>query len=143
MRANGITTYKGNSIPWDDKLVEDVHRTFDACQIFLYFIVWNLNDGGIGSVLSSQGSTMTTNGASNDLLGKFNPLTIIVVIPFLSYVIYPLLRRYKIRFGRVSRITLGFTLATISGVIGAIIQYVYSSFLSSVHWWGNSRDENF
>lgn len=55
MRANGITTYKGQPISWDDKLVDDVHRTFSACQVFLYFIIWNLNDGGIGSVLSSMG----------------------------------------------------------------------------------------
>lgn len=55
IRANGITTYKGQPISWDDKLVDDVHRTFSACQVFLYSIVWNLNDGGIGSVLSSMG----------------------------------------------------------------------------------------
>lgn len=123
MLSNGITMYRGKAIPWDDQLVDDVQRTFSACQVFLYFVVWNLNDGGIGSVLSSQGSTMTTNGAPNDLLGKFNPLTIIVTVPFLSYVLYPLLRRYKIPFGRITRITTGFALAAISSAIGAIIQW--------------------
>jgi dipeptide/tripeptide permease len=123
MRANGITTYKGQPIPWDDGLVDDVHRTFSACQIFLYFIVYNLNDGGIGSVGSAQAATMTTNGAPNDLLSNFNPLTIIVAIPFLSYVVYPTLHRYNIRFGRISRITFGFTLAWISGIYGAVLQY--------------------
>lgn len=123
MRANGINTYKGGPIPWDDTLVDDVHRTFSACQIFLYFIVYNLNDGGIGSVLTAQGATMTTAGAPNDLLSNFNPLTIIFMIPFLSYFVYPLLRKWKIPFGRITRITFGFTLAWISGVIGAIIQW--------------------
>jgi len=123
MRANGITTYRGRPISWDDNLVDDVHRTFSACQVFLYFVPYNLNDGGIGSVLTSQGSTMTTNGAPNDLLNNFNPLTIIVTIPALSYIVYPLLRKWNIRFGRIKRITLGFTLAWISGVIGAIIQW--------------------
>lgn len=123
MALNGIHTYKGEPIPWDDQLVDDVQRTFAACQVFLYFIVWNLNDGGIGSVLSSQGSTMTTNGAPNDLLAKFNPLTIIVTIPILTYVVYPAFRRYKIPFGPITRITTGFTLAAISSAIGAIIQW--------------------
>jgi dipeptide/tripeptide permease len=123
MRTNGITEWRGKPIPWDDALVDDVHRTFSACQIFLYFIVYNLNDGGIGSVATAQGATLTTNGAPNDLLNNFNPLTIIVAIPTLSYVIYPLLRRYKIPFGRVTRITFGFTLAWISGIIGAIVQW--------------------
>lgn len=66
---------------------------------------------------------MTTNGAPNDLLNNFNPLCIIVTIPLLSYVIYPMLRKYNIPFGRVSRITFGFVLATISGMIGAIVQW--------------------
>lgn len=123
LAANGITTYKDKPIPWSDKLVDDVQRAFSACQIFLYFVIWNLNDGGIGSVLSSQGSTLTTNGAPNDLLGKFNPLTIIVTVPILSYGVYPLLQKYKIPFGRVTRITTGFAIASLSGVIGAIIQW--------------------
>lgn len=123
MRANGITEYRGKPISWDDSLVDDVHRTFSACQIFLYFIVWNLNDGGIGSVSTAQGATMTTNGAPNDLLNNINPLTIIIAIPILSYGFYPLLHHYKVHFGRVSRITFGFTLAWISGIIGAVVQY--------------------
>jgi dipeptide/tripeptide permease len=66
---------------------------------------------------------MTTNGAPNDLLNNFNPLTIIVVIPILSYGVYPFLRKRNIQFGRINRITFGFILATISGVIGAIVQW--------------------
>ena len=114
---------KGITVSWSDKAVEDVHRTFIACQIFLYFPIYNLNDGGIGATSSNQGAAMVSKGAPNDLLGNFNPLTIIVFIPFLSYVIYPTLRRFKITFGRISRITFGFLLAAISGVIGAIIQW--------------------
>ncbi|RDW65209.1 hypothetical protein BP5796_09901 [Coleophoma crateriformis] len=137
MRGNGITTYKGQPIPWDDALVDDVHRTFSACQIFLYFIVYNLNDGGIGSVLTSQASTMTTAGAPNDLLGNFNPLVIIVAIPILSHVVYPLLHKYKIPFGRVTRITFGFTLAWISGIIGAIVQWrIYKTSPCGYHATG-------
>lgn len=46
---------------------------------------------------------------------NFNPLTIIVFVPFLSYVVYPMLRKYNIKFGRINRITFGFFLASISG----------------------------
>lgn len=123
MRANGITTYNGGEIPWNDDLVDDVARTFSVCQIYLYFVVYNLNDNGIGSVLTAQGASMTTNGAPNDLISNFNPLTIIVSVPLLSYVVYPLLHKWKIPFGRISRITTGFTLAWISGIIGAILQW--------------------
>ena len=128
LAAKGITTINGVPISWTDQLVDDTARTYVACTIFLYFPIYNSNDGGIGNTLTNQGAAMTTNGAPNDLLSNFNPLTIIVVIPLLSYVVYPMLRKYKIRFGRISRITFGFILATISGVIGAIVR-MYISFL--------------
>lgn len=66
---------------------------------------------------------MTTNGAPNDLISNFNPLVIMVAIPLLSYVVYPTLNRYGIKFGRIDRITFGFSIAAISGMIGAVIQY--------------------
>ncbi|RJE18444.1 peptide transporter [Aspergillus sclerotialis] len=66
---------------------------------------------------------MTTRGAPNDLISNFNPLTIIIASPVLSYVVYPLLRRYRIPFGPIKRITFGFVLAAISSVLGAILQW--------------------
>jgi dipeptide/tripeptide permease len=114
---------RGVQVAWTDRAVLDVQRTFEACVIFLYFPIWNINDGGVGSVLSNQGASMTTNGAPTDLLGNFNPLVIIVCAPILSYGFYPLLAKYGIKFGPVRRMTLGFSLATISGVIGAIVQW--------------------
>ncbi|CAD6574889.1 MAG: hypothetical protein ASARMPRED_006965 [Alectoria sarmentosa] len=123
LAAKGITTFNGKPISWTDKMVDDTVRTYAACTIFLYFPIWYGNDGGIGNILTNQGAAMTTNGAPNDLLSNFNPLTIIIVIPILSYGVYPMLRKYKIKFGRISRITFGFILAAISGMFGAIVQW--------------------
>ncbi len=102
---------------------KDVRRTLQACQIFLFFPVYYMNDGGIGNIETSQGSSMVTNGAPNDLLNNFNPLTIIVAVPIISYGLYPLLRKYKIKFGPIKRITTGFFLASFSGITGAVTQY--------------------
>lgn len=93
LAEKGITTFRGQPITWSEKSVDDVTRTISACAVFLYFPIYNINDGGIGSVATSQAAAMTTNGAPNDLLSNFNPLTIIVFIPFLSYVVYPALRK--------------------------------------------------
>lgn len=123
LRDKGITTFRGQPITWTDKNIDDVVRTIKACGVFLYFPIYNINDGGIGSVQTSQGASMTTNGAPNDLLSNFNPLTIIVFVPFLSHIVYPTLRRLNIKFGRISRITFGFTLAALSGVSAAVVQY--------------------
>lgn len=66
---------------------------------------------------------MITNGAPNDVLNNFNALTIIVAVPFLTFVLYPTLDRHKIRFGPISRITFGFILALISGIAGTLVQW--------------------
>jgi len=115
---------KGNKkISWTDQFVEDVKVTFDACKIFSFFIIYNITNGGIGGIQNSQANSMTTNGVPNDLIDNFNPLTIIILIPILDYVIYPILRKYKVNFRPVHRIFFGFILAAISQVIGAIIQW--------------------
>ncbi|TFB00742.1 Peptide transporter PTR2, partial [Trichoderma ghanense] len=114
---------RGIQVTWTDRAVLDVQRTFEACVIFLYFPIYNINDGGVGAAQSNQGASMTNNGAPTDLLGNFNPLTIIAVAPVLSYGVYPLLARYGIKFGPIRRMTFGFMLAAISGAIGAIVQW--------------------
>ncbi|KAI8627222.1 POT family protein [Xylariaceae sp. FL1651] len=113
----------GTVVSYSEKDVSDAQRTWEAVQIFLYIPIWTLNDGGVGNTLSNQGAAMTTKGAPNDLLNNFNPLVIIVVSPLMAQVVYPYLQRRKIKFGRIDRMTFGFALAIISGVIGAIVQY--------------------
>ena len=77
---------------------------------------------------------MATKGAPNDLLHNFNPLTLMVVAPIMTYILYPFLHRRRIKFGPISRMTFGFTLATISGVIGTIVQYrVYETSPCGYH----------
>lgn len=77
---------------------------------------------------------MTTQGAPNDLLANFNPITIIVVAPILNYGLYPLLRRKGINFGPVRRIVAGFLLGVATMVVGAILQWqVYETSPCGYH----------
>jgi proton-dependent oligopeptide transporter, POT family len=144
-----IEAQGGQRPTWNDRAVEDVRRTLSACMVFLYFPIYNINDGGVGNIQTNQGAAMTSDGAPNDLLvrrplgsphslgylgseqgviltqtqGNFNPLTIIVVTPILTYIIYPFLARRRIRFGPIRRLTFGFLLAAISGVLAGILQW--------------------
>ncbi|KAI1388541.1 PTR2-domain-containing protein [Hypoxylon trugodes] len=118
-----VLAEKNIAVTYSEKDVDDAQRTWEAVQIFLYIPVWYLNDGGVGAVSSNQGAAMTSNGAPNDLLGHFNPLVIVVFSPFMAQIVYPFLERRKIKFGRINRMTFGFVLAIISGVIGAVVQY--------------------
>lgn len=114
---------KETAISWDDQWVLDIKQTVNACKIFIYYPIYNLADTGIGSIETNQAGSMRTDGVPNDLFNNFNPLTIIILIPILDYLIYPTLRRYKIDFKPVYRIVFGFTLAALSQVAGAVIQY--------------------
>lgn len=115
---------KGNLIiTWTDQFVDDVRVTLSSSVIFLFFIIYNINDGGIGSIQNSQSNSLTTNGVPNTLFNNFNALTIIVFIPILNFGVYPLLRKYKIEFFPVYRIFFGFMLAALSQMAGAIIQW--------------------
>ncbi|KAI1206118.1 POT family protein [Annulohypoxylon truncatum] len=118
-----ILAEQGTHVSYSEKDVDDARRSWQAVSIFLYVPIWILNDGGVGAVASNQGAAMTSNGAPNDLLNNFNPLVIIVFSPLMAQVVYPFLERKKIKFGRISRMTFGFSLAILSGVIGAIVQY--------------------
>jgi proton-dependent oligopeptide transporter, POT family len=113
-------------VTWSDKNVRDVQRAWQAFQIFLYFPLFLLTHNGVGAIRTNQGASMVSNGVPNDLLGNFNALTIVWFAPLMSHVIYPLLNKHNIEFKRINRMTLGFLLCVVSGVVGGIVQhYVY------------------
>lgn len=51
-------------------------------------------------------------------------------------VIYPLLRRYKINFSPVLRMTAGFIMASVAMAYASVLQhYIYKSPPKSIHVW--------
>ncbi|KAI0150353.1 POT family protein [Xylariaceae sp. FL1272] len=119
---------RGEAVTYSEKDVSDCQRTWEAVTIFAYIPVWYLNDGGVGSVSSYQAAAMTTYGAPNDLLSTFNPIVIVVFSIFMAQVGYPVLRYFGITLGRIDRMICGFILATLSGLVGAIVQWrVYAT----------------
>jgi POT family proton-dependent oligopeptide transporter len=76
--------------------------------------------------LTSQAATMELHGAPNDLIQNLNPVSIVICIPILDFLIYPALRRYKINFSPLKRIFTGFMLASLAMVASCVIQsYIY------------------
>ena len=125
MEARGIVYYntkKKSAITWSDQWILDVKQTFDSCKIFLYYIIFNLADSGLGSVETSLIGAMKLDGVPNDLFNNFNPLTIIVLIPILEYGLYPLLNKFKIDFKPIWRICFGFVVCSFSQIAGFVLQ---------------------
>lgn len=63
---------------YDDQFVVDVRRTFQACGIFLFLPIFNINDGGLGAAANALSASMTTDGVPNDLLDNLNSVIIVV-----------------------------------------------------------------
>lgn len=64
----------------------------------------------------------------NDILQNINPFALIVFIPVFDKIIYPTLRRFKIHFGPIKRITCGFFCASLAMAWAAIVQHlIYST----------------
>jgi dipeptide/tripeptide permease len=136
-RAAGST----KDYQYDDQFVHDVRRTFQACGIFLFFPIFNINDGGLGAAANALSASMTTNGVPNDLFDNLNSVSIVLgkpsiptlplnllsltvlAVPLMNHVIYPVLRKYKIKWGPISRITFGFALCSIGSVGFSVLQY--------------------
>ena len=109
--------------PYDDQFVEDVRRTFQACGIFLFLPIFNINDGGLGAAANALTVGMQTNGLPNDLLDNLNSVSIVVMVPVMNQIIYPLLLRWGIKWGAISRMTFGFALCTIGSIGFSVLQY--------------------
>lgn len=112
MAANGIH----DPVPWNDSFVEDVRRTFQATGMFCFFPIQYINDNGLGISADALSTMLVTDGQPNDLISNFNSLSIIIMAPVLNYGLYPLLRKHRIHFGPVARITFGLFLSAVGAV---------------------------
>lgn len=115
-------------VPWDDRFVDEVKRTMQACVIFCFIPLPMINNGGLGAAANAQSASLTSNGVPNDLLDNLNPITTITTTFAMSYIITPQLRKMGIKFGPVKSIFAGSLFASIGSASYAIIQhYIYQT----------------
>jgi POT family proton-dependent oligopeptide transporter len=76
--------------------------------------------------LVSQASTMVLGKTPNDIVAKLNPIFIVIVIPLMDFVIYPLLRKCGVHLTPIKKITAGFVLASCAMISACVTQaYIY------------------
>ncbi|KAJ7795676.1 POT family-domain-containing protein [Mycena leptocephala] len=116
------------SITWDDEFVDEVHRTLEACKVFLFFpifwLCWLQINGNLGTVAAG----MTLHGTPNDLIKNLDAISIVILIPVFECTIYPSLRKMGVNFSPIKRITAGFFVAGLGELFYALTM-VYSSVL--------------
>ncbi|GFF45931.1 peptide transporter PTR2 [Aspergillus udagawae] len=115
----------GAVVCWDDTFVDELKRALVACRVFPIF--WLCN-GQANNNLVSQGSSLKTYGMPHDMMGLFNPLTILIAVPVFERLVNPALRRFHIPFKPISRMTTGFVAIAFAIAVAAIIQQlIYQS----------------
>ncbi|KAJ7866232.1 peptide/h+ symporter protein [Mycena olivaceomarginata] len=124
------SSYKAGEIPqritWDDEFVGEVHRTVEACKVFLFFPIYWLCYSQIDGNLGTVAAGMTLNGTPNDLIKNLDPISIVIMVPIFERFIYPSLRKVRINFSPIKRITAGFVVAGLAMVYSAVLEkYLY------------------
>lgn len=115
---------RNRTVKWDDQFVEEVKRSLIACKVFVIYPVFWVCYNQFSTNFVSQALQMRGHGIPNDLMQNFDPIAIIVFIPILDRVVFPLLRKCHIRFKPISRISFGFWVMSLAMMYGAIIQHV-------------------
>lgn len=107
---------------WDDVFVDELKRALKACVVFCWFPIYWLCYSQMTNNLISQAGTMWTGNVPNDIMQNIDPLVLIITIPLMDRVIYPLLRRCGFPMRPIFRISLGFLLAACAMGYSAGIQ---------------------
>ncbi|KAJ5975012.1 hypothetical protein N7481_008719 [Penicillium waksmanii] len=118
--------HNGNSsaVPWDDHFIDELKRALVACRVFAFYPIYWVVYGQFSSNFVSQAGQMAGHGVPNDLMQNFDPISIIVFIPLLETCVYPLMRRLRIPFRPITRISLGFVVASLAMMYAAIVQHL-------------------
>lgn len=117
----------GNDRPewmtFDDAWVDQVRRGFAACKVFFWYPLYWLAYNQTVSNMTSQSATLKHDNVPSDLIQNFDPVALIIFIPICDVLLYPALRKLKIQFTPIKRITWGFGVASVSMVATCVLQY--------------------
>lgn len=108
---------------FDDNWVAEVGRGFAACSVFLWYPLYWVTYNQINNNLTSQAAVMKLNGVPNDVISNLDPFALIILIPLFDLLLYPALRKAKINFSPIKKITAGFFAGSMAMVWSCVIQY--------------------
>lgn len=113
-----------SNLRWDEHFVDEVKRALVACRVFCFYPIYWVVYGQFSNNFVTQAGQMTGHGIPNDLMQNFDPIAIIIFIPIFEFIVYPLLRKLHISFKPITRISVGFIVASLAMVYAAIVQHL-------------------
>ncbi|KAL1596498.1 peptide transporter ptr2 [Paraconiothyrium brasiliense] len=124
--ADPMNTAHNRKITWTSSFIHEIRRGLTACRIMICFTIFWLCYNQAGNNFVSQASQMRSGGISNDTLQVFNPIAVVIIVPMIQY-LQNVLRRHKIAFGPVLRMTIAFMFTGVALAYAAgLQQLVYS-----------------
>lgn len=124
--SNIAAAHRPAWMTFDDQWVDEVKRGFAACSVFCWYPLYWITYNQLNNNLTSQAAVMQLNGLPNDVLSNLDPFALIILIPVCDLFIYPGLRKMKINFSPIKKITAGFFTGALAMVWAAVIQaYIY------------------
>ncbi|KAG0041546.1 hypothetical protein BGZ83_001662 [Gryganskiella cystojenkinii] len=125
----GAAPAEGQTLEWDLKFVADLEVTYHACKVFMvYPLYWalynNMNDNFV-----SMGINMNRpNWIKPESLSFVNSAVIVIFIPILDTIVFPMLRKAGYRLGPINRIIIGFCIVSFCFVYVTVLQhFLYKS----------------
>ncbi|KAF9739035.1 hypothetical protein PMIN06_005284 [Paraphaeosphaeria minitans] len=128
LKPSALGANKPKWYNFDDAWVDEVRRGWGACGVFMWVPLYWLAYRQMDNNLTAMCATMALHGTPNDLLQNMDPITLIVLVPIFDLFIYPFLRKHKINFSPIKKITAGFIFGGFAMLWATILQhYVYKT----------------
>ncbi|KJX98403.1 MFS peptide transporter Ptr2 like protein [Zymoseptoria brevis] len=118
----------GRIVPWTNEFVLEIRSGLRACEIMLWFILFQTGMNQMNSNLVSQAGQMKLGGFPNDGIQVLNPIACVLLGPLIQKFLYPGLARLRIPFGPVMRIAAAFMMMAATFAYAAGVQkMIYDS----------------
>jgi POT family proton-dependent oligopeptide transporter len=128
VKPSALGANKPSWYNFDDAWVDEVRRGFGACGVFMWVPIYWLAYRQMDNNLTALCATMALHGTPNDLLQNMDPITLIVLVPIFDLFIYPFLRKHKINFTPIKKISAGFLFGALAMLWATVLQhYVYKT----------------
>ncbi|KAK4448499.1 POT family-domain-containing protein [Podospora aff. communis PSN243] len=120
-------THFGRTVPWSDRLVDELGRGLIACRVIFSLVVFYLCISQMYNNLISQAGQVNLSGVPNDMIQAFSGVGCIIFGPILQ-AMYGVLGRQGINFPPIARMTTGFLFCAAAMAYAAgFQQLIYST----------------
>ncbi|KAG9236197.1 POT family-domain-containing protein [Amylocarpus encephaloides] len=95
-------------VPWSPTFVSEIRRGLKGCRVIICFVIFWLCYNQLSNNIISQAGQMKQQGLSNDTMGSLNAVACVIMGPIIQNLLIPFLRRHRVPFGPIMRMTVAF-----------------------------------